>query len=360
MFTSTDHDHMSRALKLAQQGLYSASPNPRVGCVITKDNQVVGEGWHRKAGEPHAEIVALAQAGGRARGSTAYVTLEPCSHFGRTPPCVDALVEARVARVVAAMEDPNPQINGRGLERLRAQGVDVRCGLLELEARELNIGFVSRMTRGQPWVRLKVAGSLDGRSALHNGKSQWITGETARIDTHNWRARACALLTGIGTVRDDDPQMNVRHLITPRQPLKVLIDSRLEVDLEAQILKGGHALIACAVENPLKAQELRDRGCELIHMPNATGKVDLSELLKVLGKRGINELHVEAGGRLNGSLLREGCVDELLLYVAPSLLGDAQSIAELAPIDDLAQAIKWRFHDVERIGEDLRLLARRI
>ena len=250
MFTSADHDHMSRALKLAQQGLHSASPNPRVGCVITKDNLVVGEGWHRKAGEPHAEIVALAQAGGRARGSTAYVTLEPCSHFGRTPPCVDALVEARVARVVAAMEDPNPQINGRGLESLRSKGIDVRCGLLEQEARELNIGFVSRMTRGQPWVRLKVAGSLDGRSALHNGKSQWITGEAARTDTHHWRARACAVLTGIGTVRDDDPQMNVRHLSTLRQPLKILVDSRLEVDAEARILKGGQILIACAIEHP--------------------------------------------------------------------------------------------------------------
>ena len=360
MFTSIDHDHMSRALLLAKQGLFSASPNPRVGCVITKDNEVVGEGWHRKAGEPHAEIVALAQAGGRARGSTAYVTLEPCSHFGRTPPCVDALVEARVARVVAAMEDPNPKINGRGLELLRAKGVDVRCGLLEQEARELNVGFVSRMTRGQPWVRLKVAGSLDGRSALHNGKSQWITGESARVDTHNWRARACAVLTGIGTVRDDDPQMNVRHLVTPRQPLKVLIDSRLEVDFEARMLKGGQVLIACAVENPAKERELKDRGCELIQMPNAAGKVDLLELLKVLGRRGVNELHVEAGARLNGSLLREACVDELLLYLAPSLLGDAQSIAELAPIDDLAQAIKWRFHDVERIGEDLRLLARRL
>lgn len=359
MFTSTDHEFMSRALKLAQQGLFTTTPNPRVGCVIVKDNEVVGEGWHRKAGEAHAEIVALAQAAGRARGATAYVTLEPCSHFGRTPPCVDALVEARIGRVVAAMEDPNPNVNGRGLARLRAKSVDVRCGLLEQEARELNLGFVRRMTRGLPWVRLKVAASLDGRSALHNGKSQWITGEAARADGHAWRARACAILTGIGTVRDDDPQLSVRDVQTSRQPLKVLIDSRLEVDLEARLLKGGPVLIACAVENANKERELKDRGCELLRLPNAQHKVDLNALLKALAQRGINELHVESGGKLNGSLLREGCVDELLLYLAPALLGDAQALAELAAIDDLAQAMKWRFHEVERVGDDLRILARR-
>lgn len=359
MFTSSDHEHMSRALQLARRGLYTTSPNPRVGCVIVKDNEVVGEGWHRRAGEPHAEIVALAQAAGRARGATAYVTLEPCSHFGRTPPCVEALAEARVARVVAAMEDPNPQVNGRGLDRLRSLGIDVRCGLLGQQARELNPGFVRRMSAGLPWVRMKLAASLDGRSALHNGKSQWITSEAARADGHAWRARSCAILTGIGTVRDDNPQLNVRHVETTRQPLKVLVDSRLEVDLEARVLKDGLVLVACAIGNPEKEAELKDRGCEIVHVPNERNKVDLRELMKVLAARGINELHVEAGARLNGSLLSEGCVDELLVYLAPLLLGDAQPMAELAAIESLDAALRWQLHDVERIGGDVRLLVRR-
>lgn len=359
MFTATDHEYMSRALQLARLGLYTTSPNPRVGCVIVKDNEVVGEGWHRRAGEPHAEIVALAQAGGRARGATAYVTLEPCSHFGRTPPCVDALAEAHVARVVAAMEDPNPKVNGRGLERLRALGVDVRCGLLGQQARELNPGFVRRMAAGLPWVRMKFAASLDGRSALHNGQSQWITGEAARTDGHAWRARSCAILTGIGTVRDDNPQLNVRHVETSRQPLKVLVDSRLEVDLEANVLKDGLVLVACAIGNPTKEAELRDRGCEILHLPNEQRKVDLRELLKALAERSINEVHVEAGAKLNGSLLRDGCVDELLVYMAPVLLGDAQPMAELGAITSLESALRWQLHEVERIGGDVRMLVRR-
>ncbi len=357
MFTAADHDHMARALSLAEQGLFTTTPNPRVGAVVVKDGQVVGEGWHRRAGEPHAEVLALAQAGPKARGATVYVTLEPCSHHGRTPPCAQALIDARVATVVAAMEDPNPRVNGRGLAALRAAGIEVRCGLLRQAAVDLNPGFVSRMARGLPWVRLKVAASLDGRTALHNGRSQWITGEAARRDGHRWRARACAILTGIGTVRDDDPRLTVRDVDTPRQPRRVLIDSRLEVDLSAQVLKGG-ALVACAVRNPSKERELADRGCEVVHLENASGKVDLPALMRELARRDVNELHVEAGFKLNGSLLREGCVDELLLYLAPSLIGDARAMAQLPALEDLDARQRLHFTSVDRIGDDLRILAR--
>lgn len=362
MFTAADHEFMLHALRLAAQGMNTCTPNPRVGCVIVHEHAVVGEGWHRRRGEAHAEVLALAEAGARAHGATAYVTLEPCNHHGRTPPCVDALIEARLGRVIAAMEDPNPSVNGQGLERLRAAGIEVRCGLLEQEARELNVGFVSRMTCGRPWVRMKVAASLDGRTALHDGRSQWITGEAARIDGHAWRARACAVLTGIGTVRDDNPQMNVRHVRTTRQPLRVLVDSRLEVNPAARILEGGHTLVACALDEAQRARksaELAELGCEVIALPDARGKVDLPALLRELARREINELHVEAGSRLNGSLLREDCVDELLLYLAPTLLGDATALAELPAPDALDRGISLRFHSVERIGEDLRVLARR-
>jgi len=358
MFTSADHGFMARALELARQGLLTTTPNPRVGCVVVKDGAIVGEGWHRRAGEPHAELIALGEAGGRARGATVYVTLEPCSHFGRTPPCVDALVETRVGRVIAAMEDPNPTVNGRGLTKLREAGIDVRCGLLQHEAVELNIGFVSRMSRGRPWVRLKLASSLDGLTALPDGTSQWITGEAARRDGHAWRARACAILSGIGTVRDDDPQLNVRHLETPRQPLKVIVDSHLAIDLEAKALKGAPAWIACAVENPAKERELVDRGCELIRLPDANGKVDLGALMAELGRRGLNEVHVEAGYKLNGSLVRAGVVDELLLYVAPALLGKGLGAFDLEAPADLDGRRTLRFTDVERVGPDLRLMAR--
>jgi len=358
MFNAADHDYMARALELAALGLYTTTPNPRVGAVVVRDGKIVGEGWHWRAGEPHAELVALAQAGGRARGATVFLTLEPCSHFGRTPPCVNALIEARVARVVAAMEDPNPRVNGRGLAMLREAGIDVRCGLLQAEAAALNVGFVSRMTRALPWVRMKVAASMDGRTALHNGRSQWITGEAARADGHAWRARACALLTGIGTVRDDDPQMSVRLVQTERQPLKVLVDSRLEVDLGARLLHGGGVLIACALDNPGKEAELRDRGCEVVKIANAQGKVDLPALMRELAAREINELHVEAGFRLNGSLVREGCVDELLIYFAPSLLGDAVGMFDLAPIEDLERRRRLAIASVDRVGDDVRVIAR--
>ncbi|MFA7667090.1 MAG: bifunctional diaminohydroxyphosphoribosylaminopyrimidine deaminase/5-amino-6-(5-phosphoribosylamino)uracil reductase RibD [Burkholderiaceae bacterium] len=358
MFTQADHQYMSRALELAARGLWTTSPNPRVGCVIVRNQRVVAEAWHRRAGEPHAEVLALAQADGGARGATVYLTLEPCSHHGRTPPCVEALLEARVGRVVVAMEDPNPLVAGRGLARLREAGIDVRCGLLEQDASELNIGFVSRMTRQRPWVRMKLAASLDGRTALPDGASQWITGPAARDDGHAWRARACAVLTGIGTVRDDDPQLTVRAVETERQPLRVLVDSGLAVPLDARLLAGGNVLIACARADPARARALRSRGCEVVELAGAGGRVDLAGLLRELAARGVNELHVEAGHRLNGALLGEGCVDELLVYLAPLLLGNAVGMLDLVPPESLAAAQRLTLQAVDRLGDDLRVRAR--
>ena len=309
MFTSDDHQFMAHALRLAQRGLYTATPNPRVGCIIVHDGKVVGEGWHERAGEPHAEVHALRMADNLARGATAYVTLEPCSHHGRTPPCADALIAAGIARVVAAMQDPNPLVAGQGIDKLHAAGIATAAGLMEAEARELNIGFVSRMTRGRPWVRLKVAASIDGKTALNNGLSQWITGPDARRDAHAWRARSCAMLTGIGTVREDNPRLTVRDIETTRQPLRVVVDSRLETPLSARILEGGKTLIATASEDKTRIAALEGLGCQVVTLPNAQGKVDLPALLAELGRRGSNEVMVEAGPKLNGSLLREGCVD---------------------------------------------------
>jgi diaminohydroxyphosphoribosylaminopyrimidine deaminase/5-amino-6-(5-phosphoribosylamino)uracil reductase len=329
-----------------------------------RDGVMLGEGFTQPAGQDHAEVRALKDARARGhdpRGATAYVTLEPCSHFGRTPPCATALVDARVAKVIAAMEDPNPQVSGRGLGILRAADIDVRCGLLAQQAYELNIGFVSRMTRARPWVRVKVAASLDGHTALRNGESQWITSAAARADGHAWRARACAILTGIGTVLEDDPQLTVRAVDTPRQPLRVLVDSRLEVPLGARLLNDQPALIVCASldgEQQKKAEALRAGGAEVVALPNQAGKVDLPGLLSLLGARGINELHVEAGYKLNGSLLREQCVDELLVYLAPSLLGDGLDMFGLPAPATLDERITLTFHTVDRIGEDLRILAR--
>lgn len=350
---------MARALALAERGLQTTTPNPRVGCVLVRDGRIVGEGWHERAGEPHAEVHALRAAGERACGATAYVTLEPCSHHGRTPPCADALIAAGVARVVAALDDPNPQVAGRGLERLRAAGITTASGLLAEQARELNIGFISRMTRDRPWLRLKTAATLDGKTALNNGVSQWITGEAARRDGHHWRARACAVLTGIGTVRTDDPQLSVRAVPCTRQPLRVLVDARLEVPLSARILDGGNCLIATATDNRDKAAQLAERGAELICLPDARGKVDLPALLTELGRRGINEVHAEAGCGLNGSLLREGCVDELLMYFAPMLAGDAaQGLFRLPELTALDEAVRLKVIDLRTIGNDLRVIAR--
>ncbi len=352
-FSAFDHAMMRRALALAERGLYTTTPNPRVGCVLTQGERIVGEGWHEKAGAPHAETLALAAAGGAARGATAYVTLEPCNHHGRTPPCADALAAAGVARVVAAMRDPNPEA-ARGAERLAAAGVRFEQGLLEDEARELNIGFVSRVTRGRPWVRMKIAATLDGRTALANGKSQWITGADARRDGHHWRARACALLTGIGTVRADDPRLTVREVDTPRQPLRVVVDSRLETPPGARILQGGNVLVFYGTTGNEPPE-----GVEAIALADARGKVDLRAMLAELARRGVNELHVEAGFKLNGSLLRERCVDELLIYLAPSILGDAaQGMFDLPAVAALDERVRLTLRSVDRIGADLRILAR--
>ena len=357
MFSDADRDYMARALELAAKGMNTATPNPRVGCVIVNRGVIVGEGWHHKAGEPHAEANALAAAGDNAHGATVYVTLEPCAHTGRTPPCAEALIRADVSRVVAAILDPNPQGAGGG-KKLAAAGIRFECGLMEEEARELNIGFASRMTRGRPWVRMKIAASLDGRTALANGQSQWITGPAARKDGHAWRARACAVLTGIGTVTADDPRLDVREVPVERQPLRVIVDSRLETPLTARILQGGNVLMFCAVDNPAARAALEGRGAAVVNIANANGKVELPAMLAELGRRGINELHVEAGVKLNGSLVREGCVDELLVYLAPSFLGDAaQGMASLA-LTSLDERVALDFRSVERIGDDLRIVAR--
>ena len=350
---------MARALELAHQGLFTTSPNPRVGCVVVRDGKIVGEGWHEKAGAPHAEINALAAAGAQAAGATVYVSLEPCAHHGRTPPCIDALIAAKAARVVAAMQDPDPRVAGKGLAALQSAGVAAAAGVLENEARELNIGFVSRMTRGRPWVRVKLAASLDGKTALMNGRSQWITGATARRDGHAWRARACAVLTGIGTVRDDDPQLTVREVATPRQPLRVIVDSRLQTPPGARVLAGGGVLVAAAVRDAARIRMLRDKGAEIVVLPNAAGKVELRDLMRELGRRGINEVHVEAGFKLNGSLLGEGLVDELVIYLAPHLIGDAaRGMFHLPELEDLNGRHELKIHDLRMVGNDIRVIAR--
>ncbi|HTJ97252.1 MAG TPA: bifunctional diaminohydroxyphosphoribosylaminopyrimidine deaminase/5-amino-6-(5-phosphoribosylamino)uracil reductase RibD [Rhodocyclaceae bacterium] len=352
---------MAQALQLARLGLFSTAPNPRVGCVLVKDGVVIGTGWHIKAGEPHAEVHALRAAGEAARGATAYVTLEPCNHTGRTGPCVDALLSAGITRVVAAMQDPNPLVAGKGLARLAAAGVQVLSGLLENEATELNIGFVSRMTRGRPWLRLKTAASLDGKTALNNNQSQWITGEAARQDGHRWRARACAILTGFGTVKEDNPHMTVRGVDTDRQPLHIVVDSRLQTYPTANILKGGNALLVGAVEDKERIAALQAVGTDVLILPNAQGKVDLHAMLQALGQRGLNEIHAEAGFKLNGSLLREGCVDEFLIYQAPLLIGDAaQGMFNLAELTELSGATRLKVIDRTALGDDLRILARPI
>jgi diaminohydroxyphosphoribosylaminopyrimidine deaminase/5-amino-6-(5-phosphoribosylamino)uracil reductase len=359
MFTADDQRFMARALELAERGLYTTSPNPRVGCVIVRDGAIVGEGWHERAGGPHAEVSALEAAGARARGASAYVTLEPCVHQGRTSPCTEALIASGVSRVAAAVQDPNPLVGGRGLARLREAGIVSDVGLMEEEARELNIGFASRMTRGRPWVRMKVAASLDGKTALNNGRSRWITGEAARRDGHHWRARACGVLTGIGTVRDDDPQLTVRDVATSRQPLRVIVDSRLELPHTARVLGGGRVLVAAAREDSGAITALREKGAEVVVIPNRAGKVELPELMRELARREMNEVHVEAGHRLNGSLVAEGLVDELVVYLAPTVLGDAaRGMFDLPELADLAGRRPVSIRDVRMIGADIRIVAR--
>ncbi len=355
---------MSQALRLAENGLFSCSPNPAVGCIIVKDGRIIGEGFTQPPGGNHAEIQAMADAmakGHDIRGATTYVTLEPCSHFGRTPPCADVLIRAGVAKVVVAMVDPNPLVAGQGLARLQAAGIVVESGVMEGPAREMNIGFFTRMQSGKPWVRLKVAASLDGKTALHNGQSQWITSQAARDDSQTWRARAGAILTGIGTIKEDNPQMTVRSaraIQLVRQPLRVIVDSKLSINLDAEILVGGGNLIFSAVADTKKQAQLEQQGVEVVVAPNLNGRVDLLQVIIELGKRQINELHVEAGSKLNASLIRESCVDELLVYLAPAILGDGRGIFDMPPLTTLQDKFSLKFHEIKQVAEDLRILAR--
>jgi diaminohydroxyphosphoribosylaminopyrimidine deaminase/5-amino-6-(5-phosphoribosylamino)uracil reductase len=362
---SEAEQYMERALALARQGIGHTEPNPRVGCVlVSADGQrVLGEGHTQPAGQAHAEVMALRDAAARGedvRGATAYVTLEPCAHHGRTGPCCDALVAAGIGRVVGALPDPNPLVAGQGFERLRAAGVAVEVGPAGAASRELNIGFFSRMVRGRPWVRMKIAASLDGQTALANGRSQWITAQEARGDGHAWRARAGALLTGIGTVLEDDPRLDVRLAPVGRQPPLVVVDSRLQTPADAALwaVADRPVWIYAAEPNADAQAALEGRGASVVQLPGPGGKVDLSAVMTDLAGRGVNELHVEAGFKLNGSLLREGLVDEFLVYLAPKLLGPGRGMVNLGPLEDLAGAVALEFDSMERIGPDLRLLAR--
>ena len=350
---------MAHALRLAERGLLTATPNPRVGCVVVRDGQIVGEGWHERAGEAHAEVHALRAAGERTRGATAYVTLEPCNHTGRTPPCTNALIESGIKKVVAAMADPNPLVAGTGLRALSEAGLETAVGLLEIQARELNMGFISRMTRKRPWSRMKFAASLDGKTALNSGASQWMTGEHARRDGHIWRARSCGVLTGIGTVKDDDPQLTVRAIETTRQPRKILVDSRLEVALSAKIFDGSEVLIFCASADQKKRAALADKNATVIQLPDDRGKVDLAAMMQELGKHEMNEVLIEAGTKLNGSLLHAGLIDELIIYLAPHLIGDlARGMFGMPELTVLSERRALTIMDTRQIGNDIRITAR--
>lgn len=354
---------MCEALALAQRAIGLSEPNPRVGCVLTAaDGRVIGRGHTQQAGGPHAEVMALRDAQSRgesARGATAWVTLEPCAHHGRTPPCCEALIGAGVARVAMAIQDPFPLVSGQGAARLRAAGIDVVEGELADAARELNIGFFSRIERGRPWVRLKAAVSLDGRTALENGASQWITGPQARADGHAWRKRAGALLTGVGTVLEDNPRLDVRLVETALQPLRVIVDSRLETPPASRILDApGSVLLYAAAPDDTRRAALEARGAQIALVPGPSAKVDLPAMLADLAARGINELHVEAGHKLNGSFVREGLVDEFLIYIAPKLLGLGRELAAFGPLARLQDGLALRFVGVATVGDDLRLIAR--
>ena len=357
---------MLEALELAAQAIGRSEPNPRVGCVIcAPSGRIIGRGSTQPAGQAHAEVMALREAqahGERVVGATVYVTLEPCSHHGRTPPCCDALIAAGVARVEFAVQDPNPQVSGEGARRLRAAGIAVQLSAQhEHAARELNIGFFSRMQRGRPWVRLKAAVTLDGRTALPNGNSQWITGDATRQDGHRYRKRAGAVLTGVGTVLDDDPRLDVRYVETELQPRRVIVDSRLDTPLSARILQPpGAALVYSAQPEVQRIAALRAIGVEVQLAPGAGGKVDLAAMLEDLARRGVNELHVEAGHKLNGSFVREGLVDEFLIYMAPKLFGQGRELAAFGPLEQIDAAPSLRLVDVAQIGDDLRIVARRI
>lgn len=365
---------MQKALDLAAQALRITSPNPRVGCVIVNaQGQVVGQGHTQRAGGPHAEVVALQDAASKnlsVEGATVYVSLEPCAHHGKTGPCCEALAKAKVGKVIVAMVDPNPLVAGKGIDKLKAANIDVEIGDGASASASLNPGFLSRMSRQKPWVRMKIAASLDGQTALHNGQSQWITGPEARADGHAWRARACAILTGIGTVLEDNPLLDIRlspHAESPiRMPHLVIVDSRLETPLDARLFEHSkpnsptprQVWIYAAIDNPAKRASLEALGARVTLLPNPDGKVDLNALLHDLARREVNELHVEAGHKLNGSLLREACVDEFLVYLAPQMLGSGRGMAQWGPLDNLSQALRLEFTETQLIGKDLRVLAK--
>lgn len=352
--SAVDARHMARALMLARRGLFTTHPNPRVGCVIARDGEALGEGWHEAAGGPHAEVLALRAAGERARGATAYVTLEPCCHHGRTPPCSDALIAAGLARVVVATRDPNPRVAGGGIAQLQAAGIAVEVGLMEAAARDLNRGFFARMGRGRPWVRVKLAATLDGRTALANGVSQWITGDDARRDVQRWRAQSDAILTGSGTVSADDPRLTVRDIPVHRQPLRVVIDSGLRIAPTAQLLREpGKTLIFTRAPGTFEADDTVE-----IYRQDGIGRVDLKDVMRVLADREINEVWVEAGAGLAGALLKEGLVDEVITYLAPRLFGDAgRGMFSLGAIDGLEFAPTLNIVDVRAVGQDWRIRA---
>lgn len=361
IFSADDHAHMARALQLAERGLYTTRPNPRVGCVIVAGGEVVGEGWHALAGESHAEVIALAQAGERARGAAVYVTLEPCNHHGRTPPCVDALLAAGVARVVAAMVDPNPQVAGQGLERLRQAGVETASGLLQKQAEALNPGFIQRMRAGRPYVRCKLAMSLDGRTAMASGESKWITGAAAREDVQRLRARSCAIVTGVGTVLADDPNLTVRlpELDPQRQPWRVVLDPRLSTPEDARLLRQpGGVLIVTASDDQAARARLERAGAAVVELPGGLDRVDLPGLLALLAEHQINEVLLETGATLSGAMLEAGLIDELVIYMAPLLMGDgARGLFHLPGIARMDQALGLEIIEQRAVGKDWRITA---
>jgi len=369
-YSAVDHEFMALALRLAVRGLYSTDPNPRVGCVLVRDGAIVGQGWHERAGEPHAEAHALAEAGAQARGSTCYVTLEPCSHHGKTPPCADALIEAGVAKVVAAMPDPNPAVAGKGIERLREAGIECGTGLLREQAAQLNPGFISRMRHGRPYVRCKLAMSLDGRTAMASGESQWITGPEARADVQRLRARSSAIMTGAGTVLADDPSLTVRGDgidAEPsagdgqwRQPLRVVVDPRLSIPPSASLLRQpGYTLIATTTGEVGLVDALASDTVEVVRLSGSESSLDLESVLKYLASLEINEVLLETGATLSGAMLQAGLVDELIVYMAPVLMGDgARALFRLPGIELMDDRIRLEISDVRAVGQDWRITAK--